>query len=189
MPRFLGIHWNTTSDVFCVAVSTLDEGTTPTKRNIASAVAHLYDVLSPVTLYLKIVLQKLWQLQITWDETIPEELHKPWQDRQRKLPSLAKHPIQKKHSINESPILESQLQSFSDASSVWYGGVAYLRLLNQDSSVAVAQVTSKSKAMTIPKLELCGAILTAPLLVRTAMDLGISATHLYAWTDPAIVLG
>ena len=40
--KVLGIHWNTSSDVFYVAVLTLDEGTTPTKRNIASAMAHLF---------------------------------------------------------------------------------------------------------------------------------------------------
>ena len=63
--------------MFTVAVPALDEGTVPTKRNIttAAAVVHLrYARLVLSSNYLKILLQKLWQLQITWDEAIPAEL-------------------------------------------------------------------------------------------------------------------
>ena len=45
------------------------------------------------------------------------------------------------------------------------------------------------KQQTIPKLELSAALLTSKLLNAVAKDLGISSSHLYAWTDSSIVLG
>ena len=65
--------------------------------------------------------------------------------------------------------MEVQLHWFSDASQSAYGGVIYLRTLYTDTSVSVTLLTAKTreatlKKLTIPHLELCGALLTARLL-------------------------
>ena len=55
----------------------LDDSSDPTKRQVTSAVARLYDLLgwfSPVTLLMKILIQRLWQEKIDWDDVIPSKL-------------------------------------------------------------------------------------------------------------------
>ena len=89
--------------------------------------------------------------------------------------------------------MEVQLHGFSDASQSAYGGVIYLRTLYTDTSVSVTLLTTKTrvaplKKLTIPCLELCGALLTARLLKATAVDLEIPDSNFYIWMDSTIVL-
>ena len=59
-----------------------------------------------------------------------------------------------------------QLHRFSDASKAAYGGVVYLRARYIDIQVTVTLVAARTrvapiKQQTVPRLELCGALLTA----------------------------
>ena len=70
----------------------------------------------------------------------------------------------------------------------------YLRTVYHDCSIQVSLVTAKSrvaplKTQTIPRLELCGALLLTDLLTQVAADLTIPSAAVYAWTDSAVVLG
>ena len=74
-----------------------------------------------------------------------------------------------------------------------YGGVIYLRTLYTDTSVSVTLLTAKTrvaplKKLTIPRFELCGALLMARLLEVTAVDLEIPDSNFYIWTDSTFVL-
>ena len=49
----------------------------PTKRGILSAVSSMYDPIGfvcPVVLEAKKILQRLWKLNLGWDDLIPEDL-------------------------------------------------------------------------------------------------------------------
>ena len=195
--KALGVHWDSLNDVFFVAVPDLRDLSHPTKRQVTSAISRVYDVLgwfSPAILRGKILLQRLWTTQTEWDDEIPAKLLPIWQSWQNQIPLLASHPVQRRYSQSDSPVLESQLHAFSDASSQGYGGVVYLRLRHADTSISVSLVTSKTKVapikqLTIPILELSAVLLTARLLNTVAKDLQIPTPHLYAWTDSTIVLG
>ena len=70
----------------------------------------------------------------------------------------------------------------------------YLRALHQNTSISVRIVNAKTKVAplagaTIPRLELCGALLLVRLLSTVARDLNIPTEHLYAWCDSSAVLG
>ena len=52
-----------------------------TKRGILSAVSSLYDPMGfvyPVVLEAKKILQRLWKLNLGWDDLIPEDLQSLW---------------------------------------------------------------------------------------------------------------
>ena len=62
-----------------------------------------------------------------------------------------------------------QLRGYSNASQLAYGEVIYLRTFHPDTSVSVDIVTSKTrvapvKPLTIPRLELYGALVLSKLL-------------------------
>ena len=69
--KALGIHWDTINDSLHVATAVLEAVDRPTKRQITSDVARMFDVLgwyAPATVIIKILLQKLWRSKINWDE-------------------------------------------------------------------------------------------------------------------------
>jgi len=72
-------------------------------------------------------------------------------------------------STSGKKIAARQLHGFSDASTLAYGGVVYLRTLHTDTSVTVDIIMSKVrvaplKELTVPRLELCAALVLANLL-------------------------
>ena len=75
-----------------------------------------------------------------------------------------------------------------------YGGVVYLRAVYEDASTTISLVTSKTrvaplKTLSVPKLDLCGALLTARLLLSTSQDIDLPPTAIFAWSDSEVVLG
>ena len=158
-----GIHWHTTEDLLFVAIPTLDDNT-PTKRSIASAAARLYDLLgwfAPVTLYIKILLQQLWQAGIGWDEPVPAI---KWEDLKTTLPLLGRHPIPRCYYSSPSPIREVQLYGFSDASQHGYGRVIYIRILHEDISITVSLVTAKTRVAPLKTISIPNYVLHTSLL-------------------------
>lgn len=78
--KVLGIVWRPTEDVFSFNVSS--SVTVPlTKRSVLSTIARLYDPLgwiTPVSIKAKILMQRLWQDQMGWDEEMPPQLLNDW---------------------------------------------------------------------------------------------------------------
>ena len=72
-----------------------------------------------------------------------------------------------------------QLHEFCDASESAYAGGLYLRAVDQDGFIHVSLIMAKTKVapikcLTMPRLEMCGAVIVAKLLSRTARILDIS---------------
>lgn len=95
----------------------------------------------------------------------------------------------------------AQLIGFADASEKGYGAVVYLRIIHQDGRILVHFITAKSKVspskisktkttLTIPRLELCGALLLTQVLHRlmNTFQNNIPISAIQAWTDSSIVL-
>ncbi len=195
--KTLGIHWDVRLDNLHVAVPSIEDLPSPTKRDIASSAAKVFDIMgwySPSILIVKLLLQKLWRRKIGWDDVIPQDIADLWCSWKDQLGELTTNPLQRRFSQTDLPIFNRQLHGFADASGVAYGGVVYLRILFVDASVCVSIVTAKSRvapvdAPSIPRLELCAAKLTADLLKATAADLSIPAEDMFAWSDSTSVLG
>jgi len=86
-----------------------------------------------------------------------------------------------------------ELNAFSDASERAYGAAIYIRAVQRDKTIKINLLCSKSrvapiKTQTIPRLELCAALLAAELITRVKVDLGYQDKAAYLWTDSQIVL-
>lgn len=188
--------WNVTIDQFHVSVSDFSPNTNPTKQGIASDIAKVFDALSflsPATIKMKILLQRLWELKLQWDDTVPQMIVDVWNRWRRELPSLAALPIPRCYQPKNFPVTSIQLHGFSDASEEAYTGVVYLRLESYDGRVHTSLILSKTKVspikrLSIPRLELCGAHILVKLLCHVKKTLDIPTTLVFVWTDSTIVL-
>ena len=185
-PKALGMYWNTVDDTLHVAIPELKEEGAPTKRQVAFAVARTFNVpgcFAPVTVTLKILLQKLWERKLGWNETVPIELEGIWSAWKEELPLLTQQAILRRHSQSQQEVIDRQVHGFCDTSTAAYGGVIYICTLHSDNSVSIALITAKTRVaplsnLTIPRLELCGVLLLSKLLSVTATDLNIPINHI-----------
>ena len=195
--KTLGIHWDTNTDNMFVSTPTLDDDRTATKRQISSDLARTYDVMgwfAPAMVVAKLLLQEIWVQGLGWDEPVPDAITTQWKQWTEELPLITQHAIPRCYYIPFKAKRHIQLHGFSDASEKAYGGVIYLRTFYEDTTISVSLVTAKTKVspttpMTVPKLELCGALLLSKLMENTGRTLGIDSGQIYAWTDSTIVLG
>ena len=167
-----------------------------TKRGIVSDVSKTFDVLgwiAPSVLVMKILYQKLWLLKTGWDEEVPPdlvEIHSKWRDQ---LPLLTQKQLPRCYFRVDSTPLTTELHGFADASVKGYGAVVYIRSTYLHHPPMLSLVLSKTrvaklKPTTIPRQELCGAVLLTQLLDTVKTALGIPDEDVHAWTDSSIVL-
>ena len=172
--KTLGIEWNTTNDHFRLSVTELPPIECLTKRALISDVAKTFDVLgwySPAIIKAKILLQILWLEKIGWDDLVPDAVLQEWSRWRRELPLLSAHHIPRCYYPKEVAITSTQLHGFSDASEKAYSGVVYLRMEDSTGAVHTSLIASKTrvapiKRLTIPRLELNGALHDCSLIAR-----------------------
>ena len=91
--------------------------------------------------------------------------------------------------MEEFDVGSMELRGFCDTSGSVYAGVEYIRATNVDRSTNhTALVIAKTKVvpikrLSIPQLELCGALLVIKLLLHCGKILGVPLEFTYAWTD------
>ena len=123
--RALSVKWNLESDTFGFKVKVKQKP--PTRRGLLSLVSSVYDPLgfaSPFVLPAKVILQDLCCRGLKWDELVPDEHLKNWQQGLRDLPQLEECSVNryfKPSGLGDANSCE--LHHFSDASQVGYGAV------------------------------------------------------------------
>ncbi|XP_049877869.1 uncharacterized protein LOC126375069 [Pectinophora gossypiella] len=191
--KVLGLTWNRRTDGFHYTVK-LAADPSETKRGIISEISRLYDPLgwiAPCIITAKIFIQKLWIAGLGWDEVVPPELLQEWNKYRSELTDLATVRIPRWLSSHENDGLE--LHGFSDASNVAYAAVVYVRVIGIDGKITSHLVTAKTKVapikqVSVPRLELCGAVLVTKLLMEVAEVLKVDIKNIRAWTDSTVVL-
>ena len=147
----------------------------------------------PLCLDDELLYQQLWQLKTGWDEQLPPELidhHAQWREQ---LPVLATKRLPRCYYRTDSIPLSKELHGFADASLKAYGAVVYVRSTYSDHPPMLSLVLSKTrvaklKPSTVPRQELCGALLLTELLTEVKVILDIPDDKVYAWSDSSIVL-
>lgn len=192
--KILGLQWHPSNDSFIFSVTSMD--TTCTKRNILSNIARIFDplgILSPVTFYVKYLIQQLWSLGLDWDQSPPNNIQQIWSKYISEITYLSEFNLPRRVITENYKICE--VHGFCDASERGYCSVVYFRLINSDGNISTRFVCAKSKVsplkrISIPRLELCAAVLLANLMsfiCDTYQD-KLNFSKLFAWSDSTVAL-
>lgn len=192
--KTLGILWNAKEDEFTFKGNPPEDHRI-TKRSFLRKVATLFDplgFLAPFTIRARTILQEMWTTGIDWDDDVPTSIEKKvrnWFSELKKLDS-----VRIPRCLKAEPLATSTtLHTFVDASNIAYGSVVYVRHVYQSGNISCRLVATKSrvaplKAVSIPRLELAGAVLGLRLALSVAEALEISPRDVTFWSDSMDVL-
>ncbi|XP_058827697.1 uncharacterized protein LOC131687629 [Topomyia yanbarensis] len=176
--KMLGLMRNpSTDELLFVSMPTCDIET-PTKRQVLSLIARMFDPLglvSPVVIIGKLLMQQTWKENIDWDEQITGELLKNWKYF---LVTNAAH---------------FGLHGFADASQGALEACVYIRSVIPGLDAVVKLLCGKSKvvpkaALTIPRKELAAALLLHRLVRKIISSSNLLFSAIVLWSDGQVVL-
>nr|XP_055053880.1 uncharacterized protein LOC129439016 [Misgurnus anguillicaudatus] len=194
--RSLGLSWNLETDSFTFQVS--HDEKPYTRRGVLSMVNSIYDPLgfvAPITIKGKAIVRELTLEQHEWDAPLPSQKQAEWNKWKESLDAIEHVKIKRCYiPVSLTTTKRKELWIFSDASTTAIGAVAYLRAIDQEEQCHFGFIMGKSKlaprpAHTVPRLELCAAVLAVELydLLKDEMDILWDAVNFF--TDSKIVLG
>lgn len=126
-----------------------------------------------------------------WDEQVSEKLSKEWIKINEELESINQFKIPRWYGTVTACGVE--LHGFCDASTKAYACVIYCRLKYNKQSIILVAAKSKlvplKKHISLPRLELCGALLLAKLMAKVKKCLEGQELHVFGWSDSTAVLG
>ncbi|XP_076176650.1 uncharacterized protein LOC143151436 [Ptiloglossa arizonensis] len=191
-PKTLGLLWSIATDELGYS-SNYQIFPRITKRHVLAELAQIFDPLGlvgPLIVRAKIFMQGLWAAKVGWDESLPQELQSQWGRFREEIREISTLRVPRRV---PSSSLGVELHGFSDASERAYGAAIYLRSRTQQGRWVSRLVCAKSrvaplKAISLPRLELCGAVLLARLLEKVREALRLKSCRDYCWTDSQIVL-
>ncbi|XP_071486057.1 uncharacterized protein [Diadema antillarum] len=196
LERALGIAWCTESDTFQFKFQVQDRPLT--RRGVLSTISSIYDpsgFLGPVLLKGKVILQEICRLKLDWDSPMPDVLQAEWRkwlDDIRCVEHLQLPRCYKPSGFGKVKAIK--LQYFSDASQEGYGQCSYIRFINEQDKAHCSFVIGKSrvcplKQVTIPRLELTAATLSAQMSAFLRDELKYHGIQEYYRTGSQVVLG
>ena len=190
--KVLGMKWNVESDTLTFThqneVNMTDK--IITKRDVLRASSRIYDplgLIGPITVRNKIFMQELWKHGMHWDEQLSTKHALQWTeiaDNNRKATYLE---ITRLYTNGNLGYSNATLHIFTDASSKAYGACAYVVIGDQSTLIMAKNKVAPLKKVTIPKLELMGAVIGARLL-KYIMENVSNISNAILWTDSQIVL-
>ncbi|XP_011705951.1 PREDICTED: uncharacterized protein LOC105461167 [Wasmannia auropunctata] len=136
-------------------------------------------------------MQDVWRCGLHWDESVPQNIFTEWSEFARQWELLDQISFDRKLLVEDSQ--DIQLHGFCDASNNGYGACLYVRSRGQRGDTTVRLLCAKSrvaplKTVTVPRLELCGALLLAQLYREASNALDIIPDKIILWCDSTIVL-
>lgn len=189
--KTLGLQWSPNTDQLSYRINENPHGLI-SKRTILSHISKIYDPLglvAPCVIVTKIIIQKLWLHKLAWDDPVPDDLKNKWLQFKIGLNTLNQLTIPRQ--VIYVPFKGVELHGFSDASQDAFAACIYVRTETCEGKLIV-RLCAKAKVaplktITIPRLELCGALLLSQLMqkVRDSITYQVES---YYWTDSQIVL-
>ena len=194
--KTLGVWWLAEQDVFTFAENAPSDDMKYTKRNFLRKIATLFDplgLLAPFIIQAKILLQEMWTAGLEWDEEMNTPLINSAQSWFRELHDLKQVQVPRCLQTIGKIIDSVSLHTFVDASEDAYGAVIYARYTYLDGTISTNIVAAKtrvspSKSISIPRLELMGAIIGVRLSTRISEVPELQVIQSVFWSDTLNVL-
>ncbi|XP_031633611.1 uncharacterized protein LOC116347231, partial [Contarinia nasturtii] len=199
--KALGLVWRPETDMFTYKLNMQLSSLATTRRKLFSEVATLFDplgLIAPIMTKAKILMREVWSLRkdgkrFSWDDQLPKEMSLSWARIKSELPLITKLNIPRW--IETTKNTKTELHGFCDACNAAYAAEIYIKNWSESNEISVNLLVAKTKVapigkktLTIPRLELCGAVLLARL-ARSVMDtMKIDFADVVLWTDSKIVL-
>ena len=188
--KTLGVVWIVQEDKSSFSFVPPPEELLLTKRNVLKKTASIYDLfgfLTPFVVRAKMLMQEAWMEAIGWDEELPYHLKAEWKKWFKELRELDTVRVPRCLK-DEKEVREVTIHTFSDASEKAYAAASYVRHEYADGRVSTRLVAAKSrlaplKAMSIPRLELMGALAGLRLTLKICAALEIPRNKATFWVD------
>ncbi|XP_045509323.1 uncharacterized protein LOC123704873 [Colias croceus] len=193
--KMLGLRWDPNEDQFIFYPIEFISNPIPTKRQFLSEISKIFDPLgwlAPVTIKLKILFQETWKSDLRWDQPVTPEIASEWNRIKDDIPHIKKFKIPRWIQTQDKDIIE--LHGFCDASTKAYACVVYCKIKRYNTThvtlvAAKSKVVPLKKALSIPRLELCGALLLSKLMKSIVECVPNFTVRVYGWVDSTAVLG
>ncbi|XP_070531584.1 uncharacterized protein [Ptychodera flava] len=186
--KTLGTKWDAATDTFGFEF-TAQNVSIHTKRALLSRVATLFDplqFLAPFIIRAKMILQEAWIQGLGWDEEFSPNLSNRIAEWCLELPQVSKMKIPRCYQDHQSANVS--LHTFTDASSLAYAALTYMRSVSEDGRVAVTFVVARArvpplKAVSIKRLELMAALLGLHIANKVSCVLERPLSQHTFWSD------
>nr|CAI5866960.1 unnamed protein product [Callosobruchus analis] len=193
--KILSLTWCPILDKLQYDVKELPDSEVVSKRMILSGSSKLFEplgLISPCLIQIKILLQNLWLQKASWDEALPPNIATKWKEFKSEMKALKSLKIHRQALCKNAVSIEIHI--FCDSSEKAYCSCAYIKSSDVDGNSTVHLLIAKSKVVplktvTLPRLELCGAVVGARLGQKVKQALKLENVKLVFWTDSTIVLG
>lgn len=193
----MGINWAPKNDIFMFKAEKSHKPLstqTMTKRQLASEILRLYDplgLIQPMIITAKIIFQQLWKFKSGWGDDIPGNLAAEWNKLKGEVPNLVQVEFPRQALPSNPHYLE--LHGFSDASMKAYGACIYFTHVDADGNTNTQLLCAKSivapiKEVSLPRLELKGALLLAELAHRVRQTFQDRISAEFYWCDSTVTL-
>ncbi|KAH7703193.1 Pao retrotransposon peptidase family protein [Aphelenchoides avenae] len=154
-----------------------------------------FNLLSPVTLQARILLQRVTNGGFGWDDKLPANILDDWKEATSTWPNMSFE--LKRHVLGSPGPHTIQMHCFVDASGVAYAAVTYLRICDSKGNVHVQPIFAKSRVkakkpvLTIPRLELMAVLIGCRMTEYLRKELsptvvtptGHGTIPTYVWCD------
>lgn len=175
-----------------------------TKRMVLSQTASVYDPLGlivPFTVQSKILMRelvskvKIWknggEENLGWDDPMPNWMYNKWKSLFKDMYCLANVEFSRCVKPDDA-VGDPMLVMFSDASRDAYGTCAFVRWKLQDNGVSCGLLAAKNRIaptrqLTIPRLELCAAVLACRLREFIEKEMEWKSSSVIHIVDSSIV--
>lgn len=189
--KTLGIQWFPSSDEFHFLIKLIDHNT-HTKRTILSDIARIFDPLgwvSPCIILVKLLIQKLWSENKSWDDPLTPEISSYWEQLRKDFSELGNIKVPRWLSTTKDSRVE--VHGFADASQKGYAAAVYIKCVNE-STVAVNLIFSKTKVaplktISLPRLELMAAVMLAHMVNHLRTHVNNKDYSYHYWSEWLIV--
>ncbi|XP_038116797.1 uncharacterized protein LOC119768998 [Culex quinquefasciatus] len=195
--RVLGLLWLPEEDILAFATQLQLDGIPPTKRNILRCVMSLFDsqgILSHITIQGRMIIQDTWRNNTKWDDEVIEAIRIRWLRWTKLFKRVSEIKLHRAYfpGFSAAEIGSVELHVFTDASEDAYACTAYFRaVINGKVYVTLAMAKAKVaplKALSVPRLELMGALLGARLAKAVMAYHSFPICRRVFWTDSKTTL-